>query len=98
MIDPLKRKCKTPYENQGLELFKTYSSKACTLECHLTEAVHHCGCTPWNYPQIEGSLMCDALGIHCFEKVLGQMVQTQAVIAQIIVMKLFIPSLDLQRL
>ena len=68
MLNPKERKCKTKQETQGLKLFKTYTQEACLLECHLTEASDRCGCTPWTYPHIPGSLLCDALGIHCFER------------------------------
>ena len=67
-LNPKERKCKTKQESHGLKLFKTYTQEACLLECHLTEASVRCGCTPWNYPHIPGSLLCDALGIHCFER------------------------------
>ena len=72
-LSPKQRKCRTQYENKELKIFKAYSRKACTLECRMTEAARHCGCTPWNYPTIEGSLLCDAVGIHCFEQVLRRM-------------------------
>ena len=67
------RKCRTRLENLGLKLFNAYTRESCLLECHLTEAADRCDCTPWNYPHVPGSQLCDALGIHCFEKVLDQL-------------------------
>ena len=72
-LDSNERRCKTKQENQGLEVFKTYTQESCLLECNLKSAASHCGCTPWSYPLVPGSLLCDALGIHCFEKDLEQM-------------------------
>ena len=72
-LNSVDRKCKTKQENHGLKLFKIYTTESCLLECHLTEAADQCDCTPWNYPHVPGSQLCDALGIHCFEKVLDQL-------------------------
>ena len=46
------------------------SKEACMLECNIDYAAKSCGCTPWNYPRLSNTPMCDVFGFYCFKKVL----------------------------
>ena len=39
------------------------------MKCQIKAASTFCGCTPWNYPHIGKSRVCDTYGHKCFEKV-----------------------------
>ena len=64
------RNCRLRGETGGLEIFKTYSREACTLECQLKQAVESCGCQPWDFPIIADNqfYVCDVFGNICIER------------------------------
>lgn len=66
------RKCRLANENEGMELFKVYSQKACQLECQLKKSAGICRCIPWNYPNPMAGVSetCDTYGASCFEDVM----------------------------
>ena len=64
-----KRQCQFRHEYNEMELFKEYSEANCNFECLLRAAYADCGCTPWDYPQLNSSMtICDRWGRHCFKK------------------------------
>jgi len=68
-IEPIKRNCRFPDENEGLKIYKSYKQSNCQLECLLSlaqEALlreeNETGrpCTPWYFPfQDVTSRYCD---------------------------------------
>ncbi len=69
-LDIESRGCRFDFEHEGLEIFSSYSQKACEFECLLKVAHHECMCIPWNYPKTNLSAnLCDFIGSRCFETV-----------------------------
>ena len=62
------RKCKLPFETQGLSYLREFSKKGCETECALKKALAICKCIPWYYPSEFTKLpTCEMFGGHCFE-------------------------------
>ena len=55
-LTEVQRGCRLPERSEDLDIFNVYTKEACIFECKLKQAVRKCGCFPWNYPIIEGSL------------------------------------------
>ena len=62
------RKCKLPYEIDGLELTTKYSRVGCETECAIQKAMAVCRCIPWHYPyNFDKWPMCEMFGSYCFD-------------------------------
>ncbi len=67
-----KKKCFSG-SSHNLTLFKEYGQSQCIFECQLLQAMRHCGCIPWNYPQLErDGEICFTSISKCFQEILSQ--------------------------
>ena len=68
-MDVSSRKCKLPYETEGLRLITDYTRIGCEFECAVSKAISLCKCMPWYFPNNYTNIpVCDAYGGHCFEE------------------------------
>ena len=67
------RKCKMPYETDGLMFVTNFTRVGCELECAAQLAVDVCKCIPWYFPNNFTYMpMCDMFGGHCFDRIISE--------------------------
>ena len=72
LFDINTRKCKLPFETDGLNFIQNYTRVGCELECAVKHAMSVCKCLPWYYPNNFTKIpICEMFGANCFDKILS---------------------------
>ncbi|XP_056638213.1 pickpocket protein 11-like [Diorhabda sublineata] len=64
-IPVYKRKCKFPWENEGVKVHDHYSYSSCIVQCHAENHIQLCNCTHHLMPKYNLVNYCDVEGLKC---------------------------------